>query len=77
MIRKVLLGIAVIACAGVASGQTAQSTPRQNTSFDLSEYGVSLQPEPRLIVVMAALEAAGFDPTPAGKEMSAFRALVR
>ena len=77
MIRKVLLGIAVIACVGVASGQTAQSTPRQNTSFDLSEYGVSLQPEPRLIVVMAALEAAGFDPTPAGKEMSAFRALVR
>jgi len=77
MIRKALLVMAAIACAGVAAGQIAQSTSRQNTSFDLSEYGVSVQPEPRLIVVMAALEAAGFDPTPAGKEMSAFRALVR
>src|SRR5438093_2188992 len=77
MIRKALLVTTLIACAGAASGQTAQSNSPQNTSFDLSEYGVRLQPDPRLIVVMAALEAAGFDPTPAGKEMSAFRALVR
>ncbi len=45
--------------------------------FELSEYGVSLQPDARLIIVMAALEAAGFDPTPPGKEPSAFRMLVR
>jgi len=77
MIRKALLVTTLIACAGAASGQTAQSNSPQNTSFDLSEYGVGVQPEPRLVVVMAALEAAGFDPTPAGKEMSAFRALVR
>lgn len=42
--------------------------------FDLSEYGVSFQIEPRLIVMMAALEAAGFD---SGAEPSAFRAQVR
>jgi hypothetical protein len=45
--------------------------------FELSEYGVSLQPDARLIIVMAALDAAGFDPTPPGKEPSAFRRLVR
>ncbi len=36
-----------------------------------------MQTDARLIVMMAALEAAGFDPTPAGREPSAFRALVR
>ena len=55
-----------------ASGtQTAQNAP-----FDLSEYGVSVKLDARLIIVMAALDAAGFDPTP-GKEPSPFRALVR
>lgn len=49
---------------------------RSGAPFELSEYGVSLQPDARLIIVMAALEAAGFDPTPAGKEPSAFRVLV-
>jgi len=38
---------------------------------------VQLQPDARLIIMMAALDAAGFDPTPAGKEPSAFRRLVR
>jgi tetratricopeptide (TPR) repeat protein len=46
-------------------------------SFDLREYGVQLQPDARLIVVMAALDAAGFDPIAAGKEPSAFRQLLR
>jgi hypothetical protein len=50
---------------------------RQPAGFDLAEYGVSLPTEPRLIIVMAALEAAGFDPLPAGAEPSAFRAQVR
>jgi hypothetical protein len=45
--------------------------------FELSEYGVSLQPDARLIIMMAALDAAGFDPTPPGKEPAAFRLLVR
>lgn len=74
----------------IARAQTTQSTPAApqrpaQTSqaqpgpagFDLSEYGVRIQPEPRLIVMMAALDAAGFDPTPKGEEPSAFRAQVR
>ena len=55
----------------------ASAQARQGASFDLAEYGVSLQPDARLIVMMAALEAAGFDPTPPGREPSAFRVLVR
>jgi len=50
--------------------------PTQATSFDLAEYGVRLEPDQRLIIVMAALDAAGFDPTP-GKEPSTFRALLK
>ena len=45
--------------------------------FELSEYGVALKPDARLIIMMAALDAAGFDPTPPGKEPGAFRLLVR
>jgi len=58
--------------------QTQQSStqPRQQV-FDLSEVGVQIQPDPRLIIMMAALDAAGFDPTPAGEEPSVFRAQVR
>lgn len=44
--------------------------------FDLAEQGVKIEPDKRLIVVMAALEAAGFDPTP-GKEPSVFRKKLR
>ncbi len=58
------------------SPQTPQTAPRA-ASFDLSEYGVRIEPEPRLIIMMAALDAAGFDPTPQGEEPSAFRAQVR
>jgi len=36
-----------------------------------------MQPDARLIIMMAALDAAGYDPTATGKEPSAFRALVR
>ncbi|HMG72170.1 MAG TPA: hypothetical protein VK582_01605 [Pyrinomonadaceae bacterium] len=57
--------------------QTPLARTQTETSFDLSEYGVSLQPDARLIIMMAALDAAGFDPTPPGKEPAAFRLLVR
>jgi hypothetical protein len=43
----------------------------------MTEYGVRIEPDARLIVMMAALDAAGFDPTPTGAEPSVFRALVR
>ena len=86
MFGKTLIVIAIM--AGVAQGQTRSapsptprpSTPRvsaQQTTLDLAEYGVRLEPDARLIIVMSALDAAGFDPTPAGKQLSAFRALVR
>lgn len=58
-----------------AGGETQQAQQRSG-SFDLTDYGVQIQPEPRLIVMMAALEAAGFDPTP-GRKPTLFREQVR
>ena len=43
----------------------------------LTEYGIEIGPDPRLVVMMAALDAAGWDPTPAGERPSVFRELVR
>lgn len=87
MFTRFSFALVFTACAlGIAHAQTAAptQTPRSNAAaqdpqraFDLAEYGVRLEPDQRLIVVMAALDAAGFDPTGAGKERSAFRALVR
>ncbi len=56
--------------------QQRPQPPRQAT-VDLLEYGAQIKPEPRLIAVMAALDAAGFDPTPTGEEPSVFRAQLR
>jgi hypothetical protein len=87
MIRQVSLVIALVIFAATVPAQPpSRPTPSPNPQspqtrpgapFELSEYGVTLQPDARLIIVMAALEAAGFDPTPAGKEPAAFRTLVR
>jgi hypothetical protein len=49
---------------------------REGAPFEVSEYGVSFQADTRLIVMMAALYAAGFDPQP-GREPSVFRAKLR
>src|SRR6266545_4607758 len=86
MLKKQFALIALIVCSNLIHAQTkpasASPSPQaakaetQNAPFDLSDYGVSVKVDPRLIVVMSALDAAGFDPTP-GKEPSAFRALVR
>lgn len=60
-----------------------QPTPRPAAqrpapaSFDITDYGVRIEPEPRLLVMMAALDAAGWDPTPEGSEPSVFRREVR
>src|SRR5712691_2535479 len=43
--------------------QPSRLPQRPDTSFEISDYGVELQSDPRLIIVMAALETAGFDPT--------------
>ena len=54
-----------------------QTVPRRDAaSFDLAEYGVSFQIEPRLIIMTAALEAAGFDPTPSGSEPTDRKSVV-
>lgn len=83
----ILLSVALVVCPeGFA--QSNPGTParpasrgqlqqRQTAGFDLAEYGVSFQADPRLIIMMAALEAAGLDSTPAGKEVSVFRTQVR
>ena len=79
-----LIILAVTACA--TSAQTNPSPAaspgpnvqtRDSAPFNLAEYGVSFQPDARLIIVMAALDAAGFEPTPAGREPSTFRSLLR
>ncbi|MCA1555578.1 MAG: hypothetical protein LC747_02700, partial [Acidobacteria bacterium] len=63
--------------AAAQQQQTPRPQPARSTTLDLSDYGVQITPEPRLIVMMAALDAAGFDPTPPGRQPSEFRALVR
>lgn len=86
MLRNYCFVIILAVTASAAPAQTNPSTPasprpnvqtRDSAPFDLAEYGVSFQPDARLIIVMAALDAAGFDPTPPGKEPSSFRALLK
>lgn len=75
-----ILITAILACGVVSSQTTQQQQPvqqRQGATFEVSEYGVDFQSDQRLILVMAALEAAGFDPTPAGRAPSAFRTKLR
>jgi hypothetical protein len=79
-----LASAAAVVCASFigavpagAQNQPAQARPvAQSQVFNLTPYGVTIQPDPRIIVMMAALEAAGFDAAP-GKEPSAFRQQVR
>lgn len=59
------------------TGAPSVAQTRPQGGFDLTEAGVRIKPDTRLIVMMAALDAAGFDPTPKGREISAFRAQVR
>lgn len=80
MIGKIFLVVILVLSAGASYAQPPSASPAQTrpaATFDLAEFGVQLQPDSRLITMMAALDAAGFDPTPAGKEPSAFRQLVR
>ena len=80
MIGKIFLAIILVLSASAAYAQPTSASPgqaRPAATFDLAEFGVQLQPDSRLIIMMAALDAAGFDPTPAGKEPSAFRQLLR
>src|SRR5262245_13835770 len=86
--KKFLLITATIFCtyAIVYSQNTPSPTPtppsprpqqRPSAGFQLAEYGIDFQADPRLIVMMAALEAAGWNALPAGRTPSPFRAMVR
>ncbi len=72
MKRVVLILLGISLTAAMAVGQTVQQ--RQGTTFEVSEYGVDFQVDQRLIVVMAALEAAGHD---TGRTPSTFRTKLR
>jgi tetratricopeptide (TPR) repeat protein len=66
-----------------SAGQQPQPTPQRRplppvaATPNPAELGIEIAPEPRLIVMMAALDAAGWDPTPAGEKPSVFRELIR
>jgi hypothetical protein len=74
------LGFCLLATA--AAAQTPAPTPppaapaQTQPGTDLADYGIRIQPEPRLVVMMVALQAAGFDPTPKGNQPAAFRVEV-
>jgi hypothetical protein len=57
--KKVLFFVLFLACLSNVFAQT--TPPVQKNSFDLSNYGVKIEPDKRLIVVMAALEMAGIE----------------
>lgn len=57
--KKVLFLVLVLVFTGSIFAQTPP--PAQQKLFDLSQYGVKIEPDKRLIVVMAALESAGIE----------------
>nr|AUN36120.1 hypothetical protein [uncultured bacterium] len=90
MKQFLLILLITVLSAGVVSSQAVQQQPAQQPAqqqprvqqrpgapFEISEYGVDFQADPRLILVMAALDVAGLDTTPAGRQPSAFRVKLR
>jgi hypothetical protein len=67
--------------APAAQRSTPTSQPQRPAptpaTLGLDDFGIEIAPDPRLVVMMAALDAAGWDPTPAGERPSVFRELVR
>lgn len=78
MKQYLLILLITVLSAGVVSSQTGQPTVQQRpgASFEVSEYGVDFQADLRLIVMMAALDVAGFEPA-TGRAPSTFRAKLR
>ena len=83
MVIRFLIILVLATCSAPLVYSQPASPPRTTAagqtqpSMDLTQYGVRIEPDQRLIVMMAALDAAGFDPTPPGKQVSPFRAIVR
>ena len=65
------------AADGRATATSQTATSQRAGAIDLTDYGVRIAPEPRLIVMMAALEAVGLEQTPAGRTPTEFRQQVR
>jgi len=70
--RYLLILLITVLSAGVVSSQPVQQRP--GATFEVSEYGVDFQADPRLIVMMAALDVAGFD---SGRAPTTFRLKLR
>lgn len=90
MKHSLLILLITIFSAATVSSQAVQQQPAQpqpspqrpvqqraGATFEVSEYGVDFQADPRLILVMAALDVAGLDTTPTGRQPSAFRTKLR
>jgi hypothetical protein len=79
--QYLLILLITVLSAGVVSSQTPQTQQpvqqRQGASFEVSEYGVDFQADPRLIVMMAALDVAGFEPVIGARAPSTFRVKLR
>jgi hypothetical protein len=76
--QYLLILLITVLSAGVVSSQTSPTVQqRQGASFEVSEYGVDFQSDQRLIVMMAALDVAGFDPVTPGRAPSVFRVKLR
>ena len=75
MKQYLLILLAIILVSPVVSAQTVQQRP--GAPFEISEYGVDFQADPRLILMMAALDAAGLDTTSTGRPPSTFRTRLR
>jgi len=73
--QYLLVLLTAILISPVVLSQTVQQRP--GATFEVSEYGVDFQADPRLILVMAALDAAGLDTTPTGRPPSTFRTKLR
>lgn len=69
--KKVLLFILILISANALSAQKAQPQP-----FDLTAYGVRVEPDRRLMTVLASLEAADIE-TPLSVKGARFRERVR
>lgn len=88
-ILTVVITVTTVSAGGIAYSQAtptptpalrpsgAQVPQRPAAAFDLADYGVEFHAEPRLIIMMAALEAAGWDAVASGRQPSAFRSQVR
>ncbi len=74
MKQYLLILLTLFLASPIVLSQTVQQRP--GATFEVSEYGVDFQADPRLILVMAALDAAGLDTAP-GRQPSAFRTKLR